>query len=212
MLWQITLQQESTNVITTGCFKIEFNDKNPIGLSNAYPITDEDASNLTPYAFTITNTCETLVSYQVNLEILNTTTLKKIDIIDVQLNENKLSLTDDFIVEKTLENAINSYKLEIGNLKAKETKSFDLRLWMDESTPTIEEVMNKVLESKITITVAHQKNMYIEPILNGMDPVLKDELIPIIIENDGVVRKANTEENIESYFVGSQNIVINYGI
>jgi len=191
---------------------VEFQDTNPISLSNAYPITNEEASKLTPYTFTITNTCETLVSYQVNLEILNTTTLKKIDIIDVQLNENKLSLTDDFIVEKTLENAINSYKLEIGNLKAKESKTFDLRMWMDESTPTIEEVMNKVLESKITITVAHQKNMYIEPILNGMDPVLKDELIPIIIENDGVVRKANTEENIESYFVGSQNIVINYGI
>ena len=75
-LWQITLTQESTNVVTTGCFNIEFQDNNPITLENAVPITDEEGMLLTPYSFTLTNTCDTLVKYQINLDILNTTTLE----------------------------------------------------------------------------------------------------------------------------------------
>ena len=31
-LWQITLRQTDENVITTGCFKINFKDDNPINL------------------------------------------------------------------------------------------------------------------------------------------------------------------------------------
>ena len=56
-LWQITLTQESTNVVTTGCFNIEFKDKNSINLSNVVPVTDEDGKKLVPYEFTLTNTC-----------------------------------------------------------------------------------------------------------------------------------------------------------
>ena len=57
-LWQMTLQQTTTNVITTGCFKIEFQDNNPIQMEKSYPISDEEAKELTSYTFTITNTCE----------------------------------------------------------------------------------------------------------------------------------------------------------
>ena len=39
--------------------------------------------------------------------------------------------------------------------------------------------------------VAKKRNVYTEDILNGTDPVLQDELIPVIIEDDGTVRKAN---------------------
>ena len=61
-LWQITFQQATTNVITTGCFQIEFQDHNPIHLGSAYPISDEEANELTPYTFTITNACNSFAS------------------------------------------------------------------------------------------------------------------------------------------------------
>ncbi len=48
-LWQITLKQESTIMVTTGCFNIEFKDKNSINLSNVVPVTDEDGKKLIPY-------------------------------------------------------------------------------------------------------------------------------------------------------------------
>ncbi len=59
-------------------------------------------------------------------------------------------------VPKTLDDATSSYKLETGYLDANESKTFSLRLWMDENTPTSEEFMNKVFESKITIISSFQ--------------------------------------------------------
>ena len=105
-LWQITLKQETTNRITTGCFNVEFSDQNPITLENAYPISDEEGRKLTPYTFTITNTCDTLVKYQVNLDILNTTTLNNHSYVQTTFNENSpRTLSETEIVNKTVENA-----------------------------------------------------------------------------------------------------------
>ena len=105
-LWSMTLTQESTNVITTGCFNVEYTDKSPINLQSAYPTSDEEGSNLTPYTFTITNTCDTRVLYQVNLEILNTTTLLNHSYIKVQFEESTPVLLNSYnTVAKTLENA-----------------------------------------------------------------------------------------------------------
>ena len=42
-------------------------------------------------------------------------------------------------------------------------------------------------------------NIKTEGILNGADPVLKDELVPITIENDGTVKKADLESDWYSY-------------
>ena len=198
-LWQITLTQESTNVVTTGCFNIEFKDKNSINLSNVVPVTDEDGKKLLPYEFTLTNTCSTYASYQVNLEVLDDSTLTKLSYIDVMLNENEpLSLTKNEIVEKTITNASSAYKLDTGRLNGNEERTFYLRLWLDEDTPTREEVMNKVLNSKITVTLV-QNNIYNDITLNGADPVLKTGLIPVKIASDGTVTKANVEEEWYNY-------------
>jgi len=196
-LWQINLSQESTNTITTGCFRVTFEEQNPISLANAFPITKEEGKSLTPYTFTITNTCDSLVNYQVNLEILKSTTLEHFNVIDVLLNEKEKNLTEE--VEKTLDEASESYKLETGVLKAKESVTYNLRLWLDENTPATEEYMNKIFNSKITVTVTHQQNLYTEPILNGMDPVLKDELVPVTIDVNGIVHKADIEKEWYKY-------------
>ena len=45
----------------------------------------------------------------------------------------------------------------------------------------------------------HFTTTYIEGILNGTDPVLKDELVPITIQNDGTVKKADLESEWYSY-------------
>ncbi|MCI8568243.1 MAG: hypothetical protein HFG48_02875 [Bacilli bacterium] len=55
-LWQITFRQTDENVITTGCFKTDFKDDNPINLQEALPITDEAGKKLVPYEFILTNT------------------------------------------------------------------------------------------------------------------------------------------------------------
>lgn len=47
--------------------------------------------------------------------------------------------------------------------------------------------------------VVKQKTLYQEDILNGTDPILQDELIPVTIEEDGTVRKANIYSEWYSY-------------
>jgi len=199
-LWQTTLTQQSTNIITSGCFKVELTDENPITLGNAYPITDVEGSSLTPYTFTITNTCNSLVGYQVNLEVLNSSDLLRTDYVKAKLNDGiPLTLSSDHQVVKTLENARSSYGMEVGSLGANETKTFQLRLWLDENTPASDEVMDKTLNSKVTITLAHEKDMYADNSLNGANPVIGEGLVPVTIDANGTVHKADTSKEWYNY-------------
>ena len=68
--WSHVVHQEGINTIQSTCLEITLTDENPISLTNAYPITDAEARLLTPYTFTITNTCNTAVEYDVNLDIM----------------------------------------------------------------------------------------------------------------------------------------------
>ena len=54
-------------------------------------------------------------------------------------------------VQTTLSDASHSYFLKTSYLAGKESKSYKLRLWMDENTPTDEKYMNKTLSSKIVV-------------------------------------------------------------
>ena len=116
-IWQMTLTQTDKNTVTTSCFKIEFQDANPLNLDKSYPITNEEGMNLVPYTFTIRNTCDTYASYQINLEVLNTSTLINLDTIRVLLNETNFEKDSSLLksyeqVEKTLASATISYKLK----------------------------------------------------------------------------------------------------
>jgi len=154
-IWQVTHVQTGENSLTVGCFKVEFTDFNPIQIGKAYPIEDKVGKTLTPYEFTLTNICNDLASYQINLEVLNDSTMNEHSYIKAMLDEESpYLLTSNQIVEKTLENATTAYKLKKSFLSANETKNFTLRLWLDESTPPNEEIMNSVFKSKVTITTS----------------------------------------------------------
>ena len=106
---------------------------------------------------------------------MEASTLKNLDYIRVSMQEKSASISTDLLKNKeavtptvtTGEVADKAYKLETGVLKKNESKTFDLRLWMDESTPVLDEVMNKTFTSKITVTttlannVMNTKNMMI---------------------------------------------------
>ena len=68
--------QENSNIAKTKCLNLSItNEKNDIKLNEQYPIPDSEGKKLTPYQFTITNTCEQFISYNVNLEALEGTTM-----------------------------------------------------------------------------------------------------------------------------------------
>ena len=74
------VDMSSENVVVTDCFNLTFQDQNDINLEGAYPLTEQEGSNLKPYTFTITNVCNSIEEYQVNIETLNESTIKNNDL------------------------------------------------------------------------------------------------------------------------------------
>lgn len=150
--WKVLLQQESVNVVNSSCLKLELQDQNEISLENTVPILDEDGMLLTPYEFTLTNVCNSNATFDITLEILNETTFEDFDFLKVMMDEKDPELiTTKPEIEPSLLEAKTSYFLKKGYLGANESKSYKLRLWMDEDTPAEERYMNKAFQSKIVV-------------------------------------------------------------
>lgn len=151
--WHVTLSQKKVNKITGSCLSLSLeNEKNAINLTNAYPILNEEGKKLTPYSFSITNTCDLFASYTVNLEILEGSTLP-IKYISSLLNNEKITKLASLEEAKTTrDGAISSKVLAKGSLGSGDTIDYALRLWMSEDvTPSDIDAMNKVFQSKIVV-------------------------------------------------------------
>ncbi len=168
-LWTINLNQEGQNDIATACFNITFAEKNNLSLQNSYPLYDADGKKLKPYELTITNNCDSYASYQVNLEVLNTTTLTSYNYIKAMVgtttegteSEVKLDLLSNYeTVTKTLSDALTSFKLDTGYLDANETKTYTLRLWLDENVTTdTPNVQNTNINTKVTVSASYVEEL-----------------------------------------------------
>ena len=173
-LWVLNLTQTGQNDIVSSCFNITITDKDNISLQKAYPILDEEGKKLTPYEFTITNTCDSYASFNVNLEVLNTTTLTNNDAIKAMISsktgDTETEITSNLLsgyqtTTKTLDNAQTSFNLTTGYLGAKESKTYTLRLWLDENVGmNTEGVQNAKFSSKIVVTTS-----YIEALEDAKD-------------------------------------------
>ena len=151
--WILTYTQTGVNKVAASCFSLSLtNEKNNINLSNAYPILDEDGKKLTPYSFTITNTCDLFASYTVNLEMLedNTMPLKYINSMLNNESVTKLSALED--AKTTIKGAVASKTLVKGALGAGDSVDYNLRLWIAEDV-TVENTdsMNTLFTSKVVV-------------------------------------------------------------
>ena len=163
--WRITYQATSVNKIVSSCFSMELtNEKNNITLEDAYPISDEKGKSLTPYSFTITNTCDLFASYTINLEMLSGTTLDSKYVKTMINSEAIANLNNLETTDTSIEGATESRVLFKGSLGAGDSTDYTLRIWMDSDTPFNEDSMNKVFQSKITVTA--EVSTY-SPVENG---------------------------------------------
>ncbi len=160
-VWRIFLVQNNSSKLATSCFKVSLTDQDAINLVDTIPITDSDGAALTPYTFTITNACDSYANYQVNLELLNTTTMTNMSAIKVMFDdETPFLLTTKETTEKTLTNASTAYKLKTSYLDKKATATHKLRLWIDEAVDmNTEGVQNLKLEAKVTVTASYAKEL-----------------------------------------------------
>ena len=177
--WIITKQQSESNIVNTSCFKLTFTETDAINMPKAYPLTDLEGLSTTPYTFTITNTCTATFDYQVNLESLEGTTLGE-DYAKVSLNaETPVLLSGYKPAQTTIAGAISSRVLKTGSLRAGESVSYDLRLWIDYAS-TMEQSANKVFYSKIVVvhSIGVQNLEYKDSVIAAA-PELYQGLLPV---------------------------------
>ena len=144
--------QENNNIAGSKCFNLEFtNEKNAISLDNMYPISDEEGRKLTPYSFTITNTCDMLAGYTVNMEMLEGTTLNS-KYLDVMVNNEEIKLLTNYESTNTvITGSTESRILAKGTLAYNDSVDYTVRFWMDKDVEDTES-MNKLFKSKIVIS------------------------------------------------------------
>ncbi len=146
-----------------------------------------------PFNFRLINNSDEKASYTLSLEDI--TNGEKLSYTDVRLGlmkngETSISTLDD------LENLV----IDTGMVNGNETIEYSLRLWIKDTVTDNEVIKDKSLRFRIQVSAEQiPKEIYTESILNGTDPVLSDNLIPVTIENDGTVHKASIYEEWYSY-------------
>ncbi len=177
-LWNISVSQDNINVATTKCFNVEItSQKNNIALENAYPISNEKGKKLTPFSFTITNTCNIFASYTVNLESLKDTTLSS-KFINAMINNEEIKRLSDYETTDTVNTgSIESHTLAKGSLGSGDSEGYTLRVWIDYDT-TMEDLDNETKTFKSKIVVKAQPSNW-NPIDEGYttlhDAILANE-------------------------------------
>ena len=148
-----TFSQVNSNVVKTKCLNLSItNEKNDIKLDEQYPIPDSEGKKLTPYQFTITNTCEQFISYNVNLEALEGTTMDSNAIKVMVNNEAPVNLATLNTAQTSMNNSVESRTLVTGSLGSGDSVDYALRLWMDYGDSVDLSSMNKVFNSKVVVT------------------------------------------------------------
>lgn len=118
------------NKITAGKLELTLTEGNAITLNDTYPITDEEASGLPEFTFSLKNTGTTDATYRIYLDDAD------IDSTDVRLDDKyiKYIFTKDSVADdiKYLSDLGSSKQriLDTGTIEKNTTISYSLKLWV----------------------------------------------------------------------------------
>ena len=150
--WRYTVIQDKTNVGVSKCFSLELaNQANEINLTNMHPITDEEGRKLTPYTFTLKNTCSVSAKYSLNMEMLEGTTLNS-NYLAVLVNNKDIKLLSSYNTATTvIDGSTESRTIDTGTLAPNGSKDYSISIWMDKSVTLSDDAQNKVFKSKVVV-------------------------------------------------------------
>ncbi len=187
--WRLSFVQDKANTAVSKCLKLELaNQSNEINLTNMYPITDEEGRKLTPYTFTLKNTCSVSAKYSLNMEMLEGTTLNS-NYLAVLVNNKDIKLLSSYNTATTVVNgSTESRTLDTGVLEANSSKDYSISIWMDKSVTLSDDAQNKVFKSKVVVdAVATETAM--DKIIASVDTTGKCPTI----NSDGTVNVTSAE-------------------
>ena len=150
-----TRQSSTNNLGATNCFSISFEGvSDALNLENDYPIPDKEGLQRDPYTFKVTNTCDSYLSLVIGVETLSTSEIPA-SLIKGVIKKSGITPTSATILSSgnTMEaqNGGVAYELLKDGIGAKTFKTYDLRLWFDESM-TKEQGATKKYQGKVIIS------------------------------------------------------------
>ena len=212
------------NTIKTGSITFLYTEVSGVGkgisLTEAYPVADSigkvqvGEGKIFDFKVTSNISMNSNIDYQVTARKKTGSTLDD-SAVKVYLTENngieqelllskysELNQTDRVNESKYTEKVL--YEDTVHANTSNYEKDFRLRMWVSDDTDFSDGSMN---DKTFTLTVnvyadgkvVTADNTYKEALLNGTDPVIPDNLIPVVISNTGVVTKADTSKEWYSY-------------
>ena len=173
-------------------------DQNKFTIENMLPTEDEIALEQDGYLFTVTNNGKVDSYYTIYLDDITVDNgLEKIK--ESYVKYNLLDHSTNYSYTSKLSDLSNNDRiLTTGILKAGASINYTLKMWVDYEAGN--DAQNTYFATQIRV-VGTQANAvaYQERILNGADPVLTDNLVPIQIADDGTVTKADISEEWYDY-------------
>ena len=199
--WRYTVIQDKTNVGVSKCFSLELaNQANEINLTNMHPITDEEGRKLTPYTFTLKNICSVSAKYNLNMEMLEGTTMNS-NYLAVLVNNKDIKLLSSYNTATTvIAGSTESRTLDTGILAPNGSKDYSISLWMDKSVTLSDDAQNKIFKSKVVVdAVATETAM--DKIIASVDTTGKCPTI----NSDGTVN-VTKEEATDGYVCSASDV------
>ena len=209
-------QSGTNNLGATNCFSVTFEGvNNAINLANDYPIPDSEGLEREPYTFKVTNNCNQYLTLSIGVETLSTSEIPSNLIKGVIVN-NGGTPTNAMLLSsgKTMEaqNGGTAYELLTDGLDAKASKTYDLRLWFDESM-TKEQGASKKYQGKVivgaTTEVESPKNLR-EAILanNEVKTPITTPGAAVSTADEALLASAEDDNGTSYYFRGT--VINNY--
>ena len=190
-------QSGTNNLGATNCFSVTFEGvNNAINLANDYPIPDSEGLERDPYTFKVTNNCNQYLSLSIGVETLSTSEIPSNLIKGIIVKNGGIPTTAMLLSSgKTMEaqNGGTAYELLTDGLGANSSKTYDLRLWFDESM-TKEQGASKKYQGKVIVGASAE----VEPPKNLREAILADNDIKAPLTTPGKEVSAHVLDDVES--------------
>lgn len=162
--WKITKAQTDTNEFTTTCLNLDLsNISSGIQMQSQYPISDEDGKATAGYTFKVTNTCNSYVAYDINLESLSKVASSERlnpNFLDTVLNDGNIMDLGSYPETESVLTQGDAYEARtltteiLGpSTSANASKEYTLRIWLDQDATN--DAMNKSWSGKISISAVN---------------------------------------------------------
>ena len=185
---KIKENNKTETVIKSNELNLIFTGTNEITANNMIP---GDSFTKT---FTVENTSNRAVDYNIYME--NITNEFNEDLVYTLEDETGSVISE---TQLPVTNKDKTYLKTKVSIETKTTKTYTLKITFKNTDEPQNDYQGKTFKATLGVDTKKIEETYTEALLNGTDPVLSDNLVPVVLSDDGTVTKADIKEQWYKY-------------